>query len=101
MAADIIIEGEVYASLRACMDAGLPPWLAAPDIVTEAYCRTDMPESLLQALARFRTLQAGVAEISWAEAAGGVQWSIRPRDRDRSERLLNARNRRGLSSVWI
>src|SRR5690606_11793705 len=45
-----LIDGEVFASLRACIESGLPPWLVAPDLVTDAYCRMDRPAALLQAV---------------------------------------------------
>lgn len=90
-----LIDGEVFASLRACIESGLPPWLVAPDLVTDAYCRMDRPAALFQAVSLFRTRQAGIAEISCTEGPAAIRWSIRLNDRRKSARLLSARNRRG------
>lgn len=97
---DLIVHGRIFASMLACMEAGLPPWLPAFDYRSDAYCRATDTGPLLAAievqLGRYR----GLLQIERQILPTGLRWSTHPADRAKTEQALTARSRQDVCARW-
>ncbi|QDO96419.1 hypothetical protein FNB15_03600 [Ferrovibrio terrae] len=98
--ADLIVHGRVFASMLACMEAGLPPWMPAFDYRSDAYCRSADVGPLVAAIESQLSRYQGLLRIEWEVLPIGLRWGVYPTDPAKTEQALIARDRQDASAYW-
>lgn len=95
VAVDLLMYGEVYASMLMCVEAGLEPWVGAPEYQSTCYVRTPNSDPFYGAIAAQLSRYRRDMTIKINPVSAGLCWSVCPADMTKTREALIVRIREG------